>query len=576
MKTNIIHRDIPTDHALDARLHPVLARIYAARGVHCGAELDYSLDKLLPYQALKNIGAAADLLARALRGDQRILIVADFDADGATSCAVAMRCLRAMGARQVDYIVPNRFEFGYGLTPEIVDVARHKSPDLIITVDNGISSIAGVKHARALGIDVLVTDHHLPGAELPEANVIVNPNQPGDEYPGKYLSGVGVIFNIMIALRALLREQDWFVERNIDDVNLARVLDLVALGTVADVVPLEYNNRVMVSQGLARIRARHCCPGILALLEVGQRAPERITAADLGFVVGPRLNAAGRLTDMSLGIECLLSDDHERAAAIARQLHDLNSERREIQQQMEVEALETLEAIPLEDDGNLPAGICLYDPGWHQGVVGVLASRIREKTHRPVIIFAPDRDGWIKGSGRSIDGVHIRDVLESIASRHPQLISKFGGHAMAAGLTLPESGLDQFRRLFDATIQRQTGERPLHGTLLTDGELAPADMNMALARAIRDGGPWGQGFPEPQFLGDFRLQDARIVGGKHLKTLFTLADGTSIDAIAFNTTGAGWLRENIEVRTVYRLDINEFRGRQTLQLVLEAIEPLHT
>lgn len=575
MKRQIIQRSVPKSFDLPDYLHPVVQRIYAARGVESEDDLDYSLNKLQSFKALKNINVAVELLARAISTDKRILIVADFDADGATSCAVAVRCLKAMGAKNINYIVPNRFEFGYGLTPEIVDVAQAHDPDLIITVDNGISSISGVKHARDLGMEVLVTDHHLPGPELPDATVIVNPNQPDDDYVSKNLAGVGVIFNIMIALRAHLRDTGWFQENLLDDVNLAQVLDLVALGTVADVVPLDYNNRIMVSQGLARIRSGNCSTGILALLNVANRSHDKVTASDLGFVIGPRLNAAGRLTDMSLGIECLLTDDHARALEIAGQLNDLNLERRKIQQEMEISALDSLELKLDHEKESLPAGLCLYDAGWHQGVVGILASRIKERYHRPVIVFAPDKDDLIKGSARSITGVHIRDVLEAISTKFPDVIVKFGGHAMAAGLTLEQGEFSRFQTLFAEEVSKQTDEGQLNGILVTDGELSPDDINLTLAQAIRNGGPWGQGFPQPSFTGVFNLVDSRIVGEKHLKLTLGMDGCDSVyPAIAFNFIDEkDILDSNTAIHAVYQLDINHFRGRQSVQLVLEKITP---
>lgn len=570
MSVEIRQRQIPDQVELE-NVHPVLARIYAARGIQQSDELEYSLNRLLPYQQLKNIDVAVELLANAIKNDQRILIVADFDADGATSCAVAIRSLSAMGAKQVQYIVPNRFEFGYGLTPEIVDVASEYEPDLIITVDNGISSIAGVNHANEIGIDVLVTDHHLPGSELPNAATIVNPNQPGDTYPSKNLAGVGVIFNIMIALRAYLRDSGWFTQQSLQEFNLASVLDLVALGTVADVVPLDYNNRLMVSQGLARIRSGQCCAGILELLRVSNRSLNQVSSADLGFAIGPRLNAAGRLTDMSVGIECLLSDDVDQARALAAQLNDLNLERRQIQQDMESSALESLNEKLEFAEAAVPAGICLFDANWHQGVVGILASRIKEKFHRPVIVFAPDNNGLIKGSGRSINGVHIRDVLEAISTKHPGLIPKFGGHAMAAGLTLQEADFDQFKALFTEEILNQVDECQLNGIVLTDGQLESADINMSLANAIRNGGPWGQGFPEPVFTGTFGIVNRKIVGEKHLKLTLS-SDNGALAAIAFNMTDEDWSDEPDQVSITYRLDVNEYNGRRSVQLCVEHIE----
>jgi single-stranded-DNA-specific exonuclease len=564
--------DLPND------IHPVLRRIYAARDIKTADDLDYSLQKLLPYEYLSNIQEAVALLADAISDNKRILIVADFDADGATSCAVGMQGLRQLGATDVVYVVPNRFDFGYGLSPEIVEVAAEMKPDLLVTVDNGISSVEGVQRARDKGIDVLITDHHLPGAQLPNANAIVNPNQPGDKFPSKMLAGVGVMFYILVALRAHLRDQNWFQEQNTHEPNLAELLDLVALGTVADVVPMDRNNRLLVSQGLARIRSGKCRPGIKALLLAANRTLERVTAQDMGFAVGPRLNAAGRLSDMSLGIECLMSDDEMQARNMAVRLDELNKERREIQNDMQEQALIDITELDL-DDAEMPFGVCLFNEDWHQGVIGILASKIKDKLHRPVIAFAKDKDGLIKGSARSISCVHIRDVLDTIAGQNPGLIDKFGGHAMAAGMTIKELDFDKFKQAFDQELRRFIAEEDLNGSLLSDGELTATEITFGLANDIQKAGPWGQGFPEPQFDGEFELVESRIVGEKHLKLQLRAqvngkAQGKVIDAIAFNFTDEAWSEKPERVHTVYRLDINEFRGRRQLQLMIENIEPV--
>jgi single-stranded-DNA-specific exonuclease len=564
--------DLPND------IHPVLRRIYAARDIKTADDLDYSLQKLLPYEYLSNIQEAVELLADAISNNKRILIVADFDADGATSCAVGMQGLRQLGATDVVYVVPNRFDFGYGLSPEIVEVAAEMKPDLLVTVDNGISSVEGVQRARDKGIDVLITDHHLPGAQLPNANAIVNPNQPGDKFPSKMLAGVGVMFYILVALRAHLRDQNWFQEQNTHEPNLAELLDLVALGTVADVVPMDRNNRLLVSQGLARIRSGKCRPGIKALLLAANRTLERVTAQDMGFAVGPRLNAAGRLSDMSLGIECLMSDDEMQAKNMAIRLDELNKERREIQNDMQEQALIDITELDL-DDAEMPFGVCLFNEDWHQGVIGILASKIKDKLHRPVIAFAKDKDGLIKGSARSISCVHIRDVLDTIAGQNPGLIDKFGGHAMAAGMTIKELDFDKFKQAFDQELRRFIAEEDLNGSLLSDGELTATEITFGLANDIQKAGPWGQGFPEPQFDGEFELVESRIVGEKHLKLQLRAqvngkAQGKVIDAIAFNFTDEAWSEKPERVHTVYRLDINEFRGRRQLQLMIENIEPV--
>jgi single-stranded-DNA-specific exonuclease len=549
-------------------LHPVLARLYAARGVQHAAELDLALERLLPPDRLKHMDAAVALLVKSVRAGQRILIVADFDADGATSCALGVRALRSMGAPDVRYVVPNRFEYGYGLTPEIVAVAAQQQPQLLITVDNGISSVEGVRAAKALGMSVLITDHHLPGAELPVADAIVNPNQPGDDFPSKNLAGVGVIFYVMLALRAQLRTSGWFTEKNIPEPNLARLLDLVALGTVADVVPLDHNNRILVAQGLKRINQGQTLPGIRALLEIAGRDPGKLAASDLGFVVAPRLNAAGRLTDMSLGIECLLTDNEAAAFEMAKQLDTLNRERRTIEAGMQEQALAALDKLHLE--GDLPHGLCLFDETWHQGVIGILASRIKDRVHRPVIAFAKASDTEIKGSARSVPGLHIRDALDAVAAHHPGLLNKFGGHAMAAGLSLPRALFETFRIAFAEEVARHLSAEDLTGKVLTDGELLTEDMTMQFAQSLRTGGPWGQGFPEPLFDGQFEVLDSRVVGEKHLRLTLRQPPGHSIEAIAFNRA-ALQPSSGSRVEAAYRLDINSYQGKQMLQLIIEHI-----
>jgi len=553
--------DLPED------FHPVLARIYAARRLESMAQLDHRLDRLPPPAALKGIDVASELLADAIRQRRRILFVGDFDADGATSCALGVRALNAMGAAWVEFLVPNRFEFGYGLTPEIVDKAAELHPDLIVTVDNGISSLEGVSLARQRGIDVLITDHHLPADRLPEANAIVNPNQPGDCFPSRNLAGVGVIFYVISALRAKLRDSGWFAQQGIAEPNLAAYLDLVALGTVADVVPLDHVNRILVAQGLARINGGQACAGIRAMLAVARKFPGNVAGSDLGFGVAPRLNAAGRLDDMSLGIRCLLTDDETEAQSIARQLDELNQARRDIEQDMRNQALDLLENLQLSE--RLPKGLCLFDENWHQGVIGILAARVREHTHRPVIALAPGNEEELKGSARSINGLHIRDVLDSVAARHPGLIEKFGGHAMAAGLTLRRDRLQQFRQAFEHEVEGMLDESDLTGRVLSDGELPEQDMNLDFAERLRAGGPWGQAFPEPTFDGEFEVVQQRIVGDHHLKmVLRPRGGGRVVDAIAFNITAAA-----DSIRAVYRLDVNEFRGSRSAQFIIEHMEP---
>jgi single-stranded-DNA-specific exonuclease len=558
-------------------LPPLLTRLYAARGVQSEVELDKGLARLIPYQQLKGIEAAVELLVQALEQRQRLLIVGDFDADGATASTVGVLGLRLLGAAHVDYLVPNRFEYGYGLTPEIVAVALERRPQLLITVDNGISSVEGVAAAKAAGLKVLVTDHHLPGAELPAADAIVNPNQPGCAFPSKAMAGVGVMFYVLLALRARLRELDWFARAGVAEPrpaepNLAELLDLVALGSVADVVPLDANNRILVHQGLARIRAGRARPGLRAILEVAGRDHRRITSTDLGFILGPRLNAAGRLDDMSLGIECLLCEDEALAADMAQQLDQLNQDRKAIEQGMQREALAQLKELALED---LPFGLCLFEPDWHQGVIGILASRMKERYHRPTIAFADAGEGVLKGSARSVPGFHIRDALDAVAAKHPGLISKFGGHAMAAGLSLPQEHFGAFAAAFDAEVRRQLVEDDLTGRLLSDGSLAVEEFHLELARALRNAGPWGQHFPEPLFHGIFQIVQQRVVGEKHLKlVLKTECGGQTLDGIAFNVDREVWPNPTVRwVELAYKLDVNEYRGQESVQLMVAHIAP---
>jgi len=554
----------------------LLQRIYTARGLNCDADLEHTLAKLPKPTELKGIETAVQLLVVALGQQQSVLIVGDFDCDGATSTTVAMLALRAMGLQNLNYLVPNRFEYGYGLTPEIVELAAQNKPDLIVTVDNGISSIAGVALANKLGIKVLVTDHHLPGTESPDAAAIVNPNQHGCSFPSKNLAGVGVIFYLLSALRAQLRQNNWFVEQGLAEPNMASYLDIVALGTVADVVALDDVNRQLVYQGLQRIRAGKTRPGILALLAVAGKDYRKAVASDFGFAVGPRLNAAGRLDDISHGIECLLTDRPELAREYAQELDGLNRDRKLIETDMQREALTLVDKIQL--DGELPWGVCLYDPNWHQGVVGLLASRIKERFYRPTIAFARADDSGsgenveIKGSARSIPGLHIRDALDVVATMHSGLLTKFGGHSMAAGLTIFERDYPAFKQAFDAEVRRQLTIDDLQAEILTDGELSEADLTLEMAFMLRDGGPWGQHFPEPLFDGDFEVVSRRVVGEKHLKMVLRKGS-VSVDAIAFNVDEALLLNQSLQsIRCAYQLDVNEWRGNQTVQLLVNTLE----
>jgi single-stranded-DNA-specific exonuclease len=551
--------------------------LFANRGITDPAEIDFSLKNLLSPDSMKGLSTAADVLASTVVGGRKIMIVGDFDADGATSTALMVHCLRACNAH-VEYLVPNRFEFGYGVTPEIVAVAALKQPALIVTVDNGISSVEGVKVANDLGIKTIITDHHLPGAALPDAIAIVNPNQAGCDFPSKSLAGVGVSFYLLSALRSALRERSWFQQQQIKEPVLADYLDLVALGTIADVVPLDKNNRVLVSEGIRRMRAGRVRPGIHALLDIAGTNLKNLITRDVAFGVAPRLNAAGRLEDMSIGIECLLSEDSATAAELAERLDGINKERRSIEDEMKAQAIKIVDATFPSKPASKGAsstgkdkadqyGICLYDPSWHQGVVGIIASRIKDRLHRPVIAFAKASDTEIKGSARSIRGLHIRDTLDAIATANPGLIDKFGGHAMAAGLSLPIDKYAEFSALFNAEAKKNLAPADLEQQVLSDGEL-DAGITLATARAVIEAAPWGQGFAEPIFDGEFEVIDQRILGDKHLK-LRLMKDDELIDAIAFNHNR---LIENRMKRLAYRIDINAYRGLEKVQLIIESVD----
>ena len=573
LNKKIINRDVPDGINLPDSIHPVLKRIYASRNIKSSEDLDYSLGSLIPYEELGGIDDAVILLQEMITQKKRILIVADFDADGATSCALAIRGLTAMGAKDVIYVVPNRFEHGYGLSPKIVDVALDHDPDLIVTVDNGISSISGVEHAKKNGIKVLITDHHLPGDKLPSADVIINPQLKENKFPSKNLAGVGVIFYILLALRAKLKAENWFDEKNIKYPNLANLLDLVALGTISDLVPLDKNNRTMVAHGLKLMRQNKSKVGILAILNQSGRQLSTLTSGDLSFAIAPRLNAAGRLTDMSLGIECLLTDDKENAVEMAKKLNQLNIERRQIQDNMEEQALTEFEKYLQDTSKKIPHGICIYNQNWHQGVVGVLAAKIKEKFNRPVIVFAQECQGILKGSARSITELHIKDVFDEIARLYPELILTFGGHAMAAGLTIEESQFDRFSDVFNKVVNQYISSDSLEDQCLTDGELSGDDFSLPLALAIQNAGPWGQSFPEPIFVGQFKILDKRVVGESHLKLKLQSRNNNTLDAIAFNMTDDDWPSKLEQIISTYRLGINNYRGHSQVQLFIEHIEP---
>jgi len=562
----IVTRNVPQaafDLLSASGMHPILARIYAARGISGAQQLDTSFNGLAPFERLRNCVTMAQLLADAIAAKQRLLIVADYDADGATACALGMIALQSFGA-QVEYLVPNRFEYGYGLTPEIVALAAARRPDFLITVDNGIASIDGVAAASELGIRVLITDHHLPAAQLPAAACIVNPNQPGCDFPSRNLAGVGVMFYVLLALRAELRARRWFGGR--DEPNLADLLDLVALGTVADVVRLDDNNRILVDQGLKRIHAGRVRPGIAALLRVGGRDTAGVSAHDLGFVVGPRLNAAGRLTDMSIGIECLLANDGGRAAALAGRLDTLNRERRDIEGGMQETALTLLEQFTPADTYSLS----LYDSGWHQGVVGIVAARLRERFHRPVIAFAPGGGGEAKGSGRSIPGLHLRDALDLVSKRHPGLILRFGGHAAAAGLTVRSVDITAFENAFEKTIRELLTPADLERVIETDGSLQPDDIGLPLAELLA-AQVWGQGFAPPSFWGEFEVNQQKVVGGRHLRLRLRRGPADPVfNAILFGRETSLPSR----VAATYRVQVNDFNGLRSVQLVLDHWQPV--
>ena len=563
----IVARDQPSPDLVEqfGDLDPLYARLYAMRGLKAADELDYSLARLLPLGALLHLDEAAALVIA--NRDRRIIVVGDYDVDGATSTALVLRCLREFGFADVDYLVPNRFDYGYGLSPEIVRVAAERNPALLITVDNGVSSIEGVAEANALGIPVLITDHHLPGDELPAAATILNPNLAESRFPSRNLAGVGVAFYLMAKVGRELQDQGMQDAARIP----ARYLDLVALGTVADVVPLDHNNRILVHQGLLRIRAGHSVPGIQALLQQSGRQPKRCVSTDLGFAVGPRINASGRLEDIAVGIECLLTDSAETAAEHARLLDHINSERRDIEAGMREQAFDYVDKL---GSTRWPPCVCVYDQSWHQGIVGLIAARVRERCHRPVIAFAHENDETLKGSARSIPGVHIRDLLEAVSSAAPGLIDKFGGHAMAAGLSLSRSRLDDFSRIAEKQMGRLYPQADFSGAIVTDGPLPDSAFSLSFARSLRDAGPWGSGFPEPLWSGDFAVVEQRTVGENHLKLRVRPANGGNvIDAIAFNQAGPSYRGL---VKLAYKLDVNEFRGVENPQLVVEQIAPLQS
>ncbi|EMW0564359.1 TPA: single-stranded-DNA-specific exonuclease RecJ [Vibrio parahaemolyticus] len=574
----IQRRPEPDLSLLPDSIPPILKRIYINRGITDIAQLETSARGLHSYQKLGGIEQAVELLFQAIQEQKRIIVVGDFDADGATSSALSVLALRMLGSNNVDYLVPNRFEDGYGLSPEVVDQALELGAEMIMTVDNGVSSIEGVRYAKENGITVLVTDHHLPGQVLPEVDAMVNPNLDSCAFPSKALAGVGVAFYLMMALCVHMRKHNWFAQQGMQEPKLMELIDLVALGTVADVVPLDENNRILVHQGLQRIRAGKARPGIQALIEVAKRDARRLVASDFGFALGPRINAAGRLDDMSFGVELLMCNNIHAARRMASELDGLNQTRKEIEEGMKQEAMAFCERLQFGENGELPYGLSLFQRDWHQGVIGILASRIKEKFHRPVIAFADGGEGTIKGSCRSIPGLHMRDALDFIDTQNPGLIIKFGGHAMAAGLTIKEQDFERFSRLFDEVVKKELDEAALKGVILTDGELKPEEFSMHIAEQLRAGGPFGQAFPEPIFDGEFKVLHQKLVGEKHLKLMLEpLYKGhptnVMIDGIAFNVDLRRWPDASVKtVRLAYKLDVNEFRGNQSLQLMIDHIE----
>ncbi|MDA0125192.1 MULTISPECIES: single-stranded-DNA-specific exonuclease RecJ [Vibrio] len=574
----IQRRPEPDLSLLPDSIPPILKRIYINRGITDVAQLETSARGLHSYQQLGGIDQAVELLFQAINEQKCIIVVGDFDADGATSSALSVLALRMLGSNNVDYLVPNRFEDGYGLSPEVVDQALELGAEMIMTVDNGVSSIEGVRYAKENGITVLVTDHHLPGQELPNVDAMVNPNLDSCAFPSKALAGVGVAFYLMMALCVYMRKQNWFAQQGMQEPKLMELIDLVALGTVADVVPLDENNRILVHQGLQRIRAGKARPGIQALIEVAKRDARRLVASDFGFALGPRINAAGRLDDMSFGVELLMCNNIHAARRMASELDGLNQTRKEIEEGMKQEAMAFCERLQFGENSELPYGLALFQRDWHQGVIGILASRIKEKFHRPVIAFADGGEGTIKGSCRSIPGLHMRDALDFIDTQNPGLIIKFGGHAMAAGLTIKEQDFERFSRLFDEVVKKELDEAALKGVVMSDGELKPEEFSMNVAEQLRSGGPFGQAFPEPIFDGEFKVLHQKLVGEKHLKLMLEpLFKGhptnVMIDGIAFNVDLRRWPDASVKtVRLAYKLDVNEFRGNQSLQLMIDHIE----
>ncbi|QYN45256.1 single-stranded-DNA-specific exonuclease RecJ [Gilliamella sp. ESL0441] len=575
-KTKIIHRKLPEllpEFSKD--IPPLLQRIYALRGVSSSREIDYATRNLYNYDKLNGMDDAVEIVYSAMKNQQRIMVVGDFDTDGATSTALTVRALKQMGCQSVDYIIPDRFEDGYGLSIEVVKKAILLKTDLIITVDNGISAYEAVEFAKQANLKVIITDHHLCPEQLPQANAIVNPNLPNCTFPSKHLAGVGVAFYFMLALRAKLRQENWFNDNQITEYNIANLLDLVALGTIADVVKLDHNNRILVHQGVSRIRFGHCCEGIKALLQVAKKEGSTLSATDLAFYIAPRLNAAGRMDNMSLGVDLLLCDNYDKAFNLATDLDNLNNDRKLIEQTMHKEALSFIEKMEKKKT-SIPHFLVVHHPEWHQGIIGILSSRLKDKYYRPVISFASTQDGFLKGSGRSIKGIHLRDLLDELHHTHPDLMVSFGGHAMAVGLTIHEKNLSQFSACVEALLLKRINDELLESVIETDGEINEQDFNYSIAKQLKESGPWGEGFPEPLFDGEFIIHQQRLLADKHLKLVLEPKNGGPIiDGIAFNVNRLEWPDFSIkQAKIVYHLDIDEFRGNQAAKLLIRYLWPI--
>ena len=576
MKSKLTHRQLPEVlPKLSPDIPLLLQRVYALRGITSMQELDYTTRNLCNYDNLDGTHTAVEIVYSAMQNNKRIMIVGDFDTDGATSTALMIKALKKMGCKHVDYIIPNRFDDGYGLSISVIKRALLKKADLIITVDNGVSAIEAVEFAKQSNLTVIITDHHLCSEQLPAADAIINPNLPNSSFPSKHLAGVGVAFYFMLALRAKLRKENWFASNKLAEYNITNLLDLVALGTIADVVKLDRNNRILVHQGISRIRAGYCCEGIKALLDISRRDPLTLTSTDLAYYIAPRLNAAGRMDSMSLSVELLLCEDYDSAIKQATDLDTLNHDRKLIEQTMYQEALSYIEQVE-QKNSTFPNALVVHHPQWHQGIIGIVSARLKDKHYRPVICFASTEDGLLKGSGRSIEGIHLRDILDKLNERYPDILVSFGGHAMAAGLSIQEKDLDQFSAHFEALITEQLDLDVLEQIIETDGEIDNQDFNYAIAKQLKESGPWGEGFTEPTFDGDFIVHQQRLFAEKHLKLVLEPKNGGPIiEGIYFNVNLTQWPDNTIKiVKIVYQLDVNDFRGNQAVKLMIRHIWPI--